>query len=84
MIIQYPENQSLKNRDTGIMNLFLSLFFLDCSIYFIIIIPIFTLGRFRFYFINSILIVLHLNEVKIEINTKKLDECVFHYNITSS
>ena len=27
---------------------------------------------------------LDLNDIKIEINTKKLDECVFHYNITSS
>ena len=27
---------------------------------------------------------LDLNDIKIEINTKKLDECVFHYNITLS
>ena len=26
---------------------------------------------------------LHLNDIKIDINTKKLDECVFLYNITS-
>ena len=32
---------------------------------------------FRFYFINSILMLLHLNDIKIDINTKKLDECVF-------
>lgn len=25
---------------------------------------------------------LHLNDIKIDINTKKLDECLFLYNIT--